>query len=278
MSKGEVGTSQRLSLTKRHLETTEGAELLDLLTEILEDGELDDVEIEVLSSWLQHTDSSVRIPGIYFLQEELAGILADGVISDSERHLLQNAILRVLPVSERERAKSKIAEFSAKQKAAHIQSSNLATEKQKSFISDLGGVCPDSMTKSAASELIDSLLVTRPTVRQQMVLRFWHRLDLSRAGVEGVSAWMDQWYDEDPDRRRAWELWKEESGDIGLRTPECVEKVPIGVGDQYLARVKAMPVQAGTNRHSGCGCLGTTAVFSIMVAVCVTSILLTIFK
>jgi len=72
-----------------------------------------------------------------------------------------------------------------------------------------------------------------------MVLRFWNRLDLSTAGVEGVSEWMDQWYEDDPHRLEAWELWKRESGDDGDRSPTSIESVPLGGGREYLGRVKA---------------------------------------
>ena len=116
---------------------------------------------------------------------------------------------------------------------------NRVTPKQLEFIHDLGGTCVDNVTKQQASEIIDCLLTSRPTVRQRMALRFWNRLDLLTTGVEGVSAWMDRWYEADLHRLEAWELWKQESGDNGGRSPASIDSVALGAGEEYLVRVKA---------------------------------------
>jgi hypothetical protein len=149
----------------------------------------------------------------------------------------------VLPITERERAKAKVAEATAREReeerADRAAAAKLVTPKQLEFIHELGGTCAENVTKWQASEIIDQLLAARPTVRQRMVLRFWNRLDLSTAGVEGVSAWMDRWYEDDPRRLEAWELWKRESGDDGGRSLASVDSVPLGAGQEYLVRVTA---------------------------------------
>jgi hypothetical protein len=241
----DVQTKRRSSvaLSRKDLATTEGLALLAVLERIMTDGCLTDQEIKELATWLEQTASTSTLPGLQFLREEVAGMLADGNVSEAECRLLRNAILRVLPVTERERVKAKIAEATARERAREREERTAAayrvTQKQLEYIRDLGGDCNETMTKQQASEIIDQLLESRPTVRQRMVLRFWNRQDLLKSGVEGVSAWMDRWYEEDPHRLEAWELWKRESGDTGDRSLVSVESVPLGAGQEYLARVKA---------------------------------------
>lgn len=235
MDAEQVKPRSSVALSKKNLDTVEGIALLTLLDRIMADGSLADQEIKELATWLEQTASTATLPGIHFLREEVAGVLADGGVSEAESRLLTKAILRVLPVTERERAKAKVAEATALERAA---AAKLVTQKQLEYIRNLGGTCAGNVTKWEASEIIDQLVATRPTVRQQMVLRFWNRLDLSSDGVEGVSEWMDQWYDEDPQRRDAWELWKQESRDDGSRSFTSIDSVPIGAGQKYLARVK----------------------------------------
>jgi len=243
MGNEQTKSRSPVALSKKSLETAEGIALLTLLERIMADGCLAAQEITELAAWLEQTASTSTLPGIHFLREEVAGILADGAVSEAESRLLQNAILRVLPVIERERVKAKIADAAAqerkREKEKRATTWNLVTPKQLEFIRDLGGTCAENVTKSQASEIIDQLLAARPTVRQRMVLRFWNRLDLSTAGVEGVTEWMDRWYEDDPRRLEAWELWKRESGDDGGRSPTSIDSVPLGAGQAYLVRVKA---------------------------------------
>ena len=173
-------------------------------------------------------------------------MLADCTISPGERKLLQGAVLRVLPTTQRARAKVRIADATAKVRtetrarafAEQEEADQWATPNQIAYIRDLGSTCPDGATRADASRLIEQLLATRPTTRQRMVLRFWDRPDLLSAGVDGVSAWMDQWYAEDPRRLEAWELWKRETVGSNARTGGAIELVPVGAGNQYLARLE----------------------------------------
>lgn len=259
---------QRIGLSKTDLATEVGQTLLNLLDNLVSDGALTDGEIKDLAAWLERTASTADLPGLHFLREEVAGVLADGKVSDGERRLLQTAILRVLPVTERERAKARISDrHAAERKAEQARwtvEQDAPTDSQRDYIRALGGTCPDSATRGEASQLIDSLLANRPTARQRMVLRFWNRLDLMHAGVDGVSAWMDRWYAEDPYRLEAWILWKREVGDAGDRSAEGVDRVPLGAGQEYLARVKVgapgAQVDRGENsqpvRARSGGCLG----------------------
>lgn len=239
MADEQAQRSSPVVLSKKNLATAEGIALLNLLERIMADGRLTDEEIKELAAWLEQTASTSTLPGIHFLREEVVGILADGSVSEAESRLLRNAILRVLPITERERAKAKVADATAQEREERAATWNRVTLKQLEYIRDLGGTCADSVTKQQASEIIDRLLTSRPTARQRMVLRFWNRLDLLTTGVEGVSAWMDRWYAEDPHRLEAWTLWKRESGDSGDRSPASIDSVPLGAGQEYLVRVKA---------------------------------------
>ena len=105
-----------VTLSNKGRATTEGLELLALLERIMADGSLAPQEITELAAWLEQTASTATLPGIHFLREEVAGILADGSVSEAENRLLQNAILRVLPVIERERVKAKVADAAAQER------------------------------------------------------------------------------------------------------------------------------------------------------------------
>jgi organic radical activating enzyme len=119
-----------------------------------------------------------------------------------------------------------------------------ATEKQIDFIRSLGGNPPRGLSRAGADELIPRLKAEQrekqarenlPTPRQTMVLRFWNRTDLVNASQWDVEQWLNQFYNEDPRRKEAWEVFKKENHDDGSqRDPSWV---PIGVGGSYLLRV-----------------------------------------
>ena len=119
-----------------------------------------------------------------------------------------------------------------------------ATEKQLQFIRDLGENPPAQLTKTAASSLIEELLAKQrksqssqqpPTPRQIMVLRFWNRMDLAQSSKWDVEQWLNQFYDEDPRRKAAWETFKSENGDDGSQHDPSW--VPIGIGESYLNKI-----------------------------------------
>jgi hypothetical protein len=114
------------------------------------------------------------------------------------------------------------------------------TDRQRDYIFALGGSIHAGATKGEASDAIEALLGQRPpTSRQQMVLRFWGRSREAGEGPGEISDWQDRFYSEDPDRKHAWELFKEESNDDGRQGDP--NRVPFGVGPEYLARIKRSP-------------------------------------
>jgi hypothetical protein len=161
-------------------------------------------------------------------------------ITMTARKRASAAIERVLPKGQRivARNQRERAEDAAAALAGTVARRELATAPQLKYLRALGVTPPEGMTKDQASETLDRLLSSRPSVsnRQMMVLRFWDSLSVAERGRYGVSEWMDVFYAEDRDRPAAWEWWKEENADCGHQDPP--EKVPVGIGPSYLARVK----------------------------------------
>lgn len=118
----------------------------------------------------------------------------------------------------------------------------LVTTRQLQYIKNLGGVGDPSMTRAEASAYIDILLrksnSDKPSVRQRAVLRFWGKDEMGALTRDEISDWMDDWYDEDPKRIQAWEIWKRRIGDDGLQNPELVSKTPCGQGFLVLREME----------------------------------------
>jgi len=112
-----------------------------------------------------------------------------------------------------------------------------ATERQLQYIRDLGGNPPAGITHADAAGMIKQLLARQqPTPRQMMVLRFWNKTDLMQSTKDEVAAWLGQFYNEDPRRKEAWEIFKQENEEDGSQHDPS--SVPIGVGESYLNRVR----------------------------------------
>jgi hypothetical protein len=243
MSNKRPKKGPRVTLTKKNIESDVGAELLRILEGITEDGELSDEEIAKLKKWLDNIPSDENMYAISFLKEMITDALQDGFIDQEERDQIHYGILRTLPKEIRESVQDEKLKVDRIKWEEEDRIYNLATERQLNYIRDLGGSCPPEATKDEASAIIDALLakrstVRRPTVRQMMVLRFWNRMDLINSSVDEISDWLDAWYEEDPDRLLAWELWKYENGDTGGRNRDLINIVPIGAGKTYLERIK----------------------------------------
>ena len=108
-----------------------------------------------------------------------------------------------------------------------------ATEGQLQYIRDLGGNPSAELSHADAGEIIKQLLARQqPTPRQMMVLRFWNRMDLTQSSKDEITAWLEQFYNEDPRRKAAWEAFKLKNGDDGSQHDPSW--VPIGAGKSYL--------------------------------------------
>lgn len=220
----------RVTITKKQLETEIGRKLVNFIKSISIDGKLTEIEINDLNILLAEINQDQYIPSVIFLKETLTDIFKDGKVDDIEKYNLMNSLCRVLPKEERDKITPNI-------QYTFEQIKDLATDRQKQYIKDLGGNWTSDMTKEEASNLIENLIEKRPTNRQIMVLRFWNRLDLMDAGIDGVSEWLDEFYGEDIRRREAWELWKQENNDDGGKTHERINTVLVGIGYEYLNRI-----------------------------------------
>ena len=258
--------SKRVTLTKNQAASQTGTALLTLLVEITSDGELSLGEVEKLRSWLDNNQAAADIAAVAWLRELIQDILADGKITPEERVDLILAIERVLPkeqrliATERRQAAEALTappieeeedeedtddDYQQLPEERSSKPWRPASEAQEQYIVALGGQVAEDMSMEQASKLIDSLLASSKSVsnRQMMVLRFWNRLDVAQGGKRAVSEWMDEWYDEDPDRQAAWSLWKEEHDDRGRQ--DNPTKVAIGIGERYLKRVKSGSTKSG---------------------------------
>jgi hypothetical protein len=276
---------RRLSLTKSQLREESGAALLDLLKDITSDGRLDRAETQRLAHWIAANRAN-EIPAVRHLARTVDRILADGILTADERLELHLGIEKILPVTERSIAR--VAREKAEQglsgprilkkDLAGMKCSELAevpnprdwrtgpiTERQLDYIEALGGSINPKATKGEASDLIESLLATRPpTNRQQMVMRFWNRSQQAGEGPAEISQWQERFYLEDPDRKSAWELFKEEFCDDGRQGNPS--RVPVGVGPQYLARIKRGPRRAPIQAPAGNGRAKSFAIAIVLVA------------
>lgn len=253
--------SRRLSLTKKQLQSQDAELFLALLVDTVSDGKVSESEVDRLKDWTTKMASS-DLPGVGFLREAISHAIADGCLSEADRLDIHLAIERVLPVTNRafsREARDK-AEIAAKPppkitrddlmqmrseidmrestERADYWREDAITEAQRSFIKSLGGRVLPSMTKGQASDLIEALLHDKPiSSRQQMVMRFWGRERQPNEGPREISDWLDSFHAEDPDRKRAWELFKDESEDNGLQGDPL--RVKFGVGPKFLQRIKS---------------------------------------
>jgi hypothetical protein len=108
-------------------------------------------DVTALAEWLNDAASVAGLPGLHFLREEIAAILADGIIREPDKRLLRQAIHRVLPVSERERARARFAESAARARETRKRESqaeaNLATPAQLEYIVRWGAPAPMALRR-----------------------------------------------------------------------------------------------------------------------------------
>lgn len=198
------------------------------------DGRLDVSEVNALDSFLRSDTSGIA--AIPYLRAITREALADSSISDTEAYALKRAFERIVPKEWRGIVSTHLASIGLpvfEYQAKPPWTEDEATHSQIEYIINLGGKFTPGMTKGEASELIDQLLDRRPpTPRQQMLLRFFNRLDLMQSTKDEVSIWIDQLYASDERLERAWERFKRETNqDPYERNPSVV---PIGAIKNYV--------------------------------------------
>ena len=115
-----------------------------------------------------------------------------------------------------------------------------ATANQKEVIRAFGADDSTDFSRVEADQVIARLFSKQakdanpvPLDRQMQILRFWDRIELALLSREAVAQWLNQFYDEDPRRRVAWEKFQADYGDLWQDDPFWV---PIGMGESYLTQ------------------------------------------
>lgn len=199
---------------------------------------------------------------IGFLVETLQEIVANGTVSESDLIDIYFALERVLPVTARrlseqaglrtfrpsapasliaggERHKAETGKPSVLHTSAEPDwRDEPMTDAQLEFIKRFRGSIAPVASKSEAGNLIERLLTDQPlSSRQEMMIKFWNHKPRTGEGPREVLAWMEDFHQEDPDRRKAWRLFRREHHDDVGWTAELLP-MAAGAGPAYLARVK----------------------------------------
>ncbi len=260
-----MGQIKRVTLTKKDAESPWGQRLIHQILAVSHDGELTIDEVRIVHARLREGPPTSN--AIAFLRALTTNILADGVLDAIETYELRRAMERVVPKTVRMQLTELLSgiglptteiEDDEDQRDAPSRSRRLAgdwrsdpvTQRQLSFIRELGGNANERMTKGAASELIDDLLERRPpTPRQLMLLRFFDRVDMAKRTKEEVSVWIDEFYATDERYERAWDQFKVDVGDD--RTIRDPQSVPIGEYRKYMRRGVAADSRRSAVQRSG---------------------------
>lgn len=124
------GRKRRLSLGAAQLRTGAGLELFALCQSVTEDGRLSKDDIIALKRWLDDNAHS-DLPGARLLFEVVAQIVADRVVTSTERQYLYEAIKKVLPPLERRHASKARRNLLAERREAQQAASDAAIRQEK---------------------------------------------------------------------------------------------------------------------------------------------------
>ena len=91
---------RKVTLTKAERESPPGRELIAMLLDLSDDGQVTREEMNRLREWLE-VDRGIDVAACAFLYEIVDTIAADGEITDDELDSLMPAIERVLPIDAR---------------------------------------------------------------------------------------------------------------------------------------------------------------------------------
>jgi hypothetical protein len=105
------------------------------------------------------------------------------------------------------------------------------------YLEALTGERPSGLSLQEASDRI-SAEVESPTGllshRQKMLVKFWSiEISGGQCTKQAFSEHLDNFYAADPNRKRAWELYKTEFGD-------SPKSIPVGIGTTYLEKIRSM--------------------------------------
>ena len=183
-----------------------------------------DEEARRLRDWLALYRAS-ELSKIGFLREALESMVARKTASEADLLDVHLAIVRVVPA---------LADAFDEATQPNWRDERLS-EVQMSLVTRSRGSISPLATKGEAAHMLARLFGEQPiTPRQAMAMRFWDRDPRPGESPLAISAWLEEFYQEDPDRRRAWNLfWAERARDAGES-----ELAADGVGQTYLVRIK----------------------------------------
>jgi len=220
---------QRLKLNEDEIATEEGAKFLTLLTQAYHEGINEEV-VRRLGIQLEGYRAS-SIPGIQRMINLMDAVLSDGKVEAFELMQVKNFIYHLVP-----------SHLLADNQAQHSNENKRdftphATERQLAYLEALTGERPSGLSMQEASDRISEEIEGATGLlshRQKMVVQFWNiEFTGGQCTKEKFSALLDNFYSEDPARKRAWELYKSEFGD----NPKSI---PLGIGATYLDKIKLM--------------------------------------
>lgn len=233
-------------MTNAEADSDRGKKLLNLIFDVCHDGALQIDEVARLHAFL--VEPPVSFAAIGYLRAITRQIVADDRIDDLEAYELKQAFARITPKNMRDVILTHLESIGLPLSGDRFSEktrrddggwrTHPATRAQVEYIANLGGKTAGGITKGEASELIEQLLEHRPpTPRQQMILRFFDRLDLSRTSKSEVSVWIDAMFaDETSQECKAWERFKRDTN----HDPHDldIEVVPIGAYLKYKQSVR----------------------------------------
>ena len=120
--------ARRVTLTKAERDSGVGQELIALLLDLSDDGQVTRDEMNRLRHWLE-VDRGVEFPACAFLYEIVETIAADGEIADAELDRLILGIERVLPNDVRSIAREKRKQHREARKVANAATRAAARAK-----------------------------------------------------------------------------------------------------------------------------------------------------
>ena len=121
---------RRVTLNKSQRDTSAGRELIRLLVELSEDGQVTRDEMERLRAWLE-VDRGIDLPACAFLYEIVDTISADGDITEDELDRLALGIERVLPNDVRISARDKRRELREARKRERMAKRTVEREQAR---------------------------------------------------------------------------------------------------------------------------------------------------
>jgi hypothetical protein len=214
------------AVSQRQVLQERAATLLGILRHANADKPLAEEEVRQLRDWLvafRGTD----LQAIGFLREAMDSVVTKRAACDGDLLDIYLAIGRAIPVA---RGFDEGGTWREEPMSA----------AQQSFVNRFRGSLAGTATKGEAAYLLERLLNELPlSARQVAVAKFWGHATEDQGPLDVLDR-LEAFYAQDPNRRRAWDLFCAE-------VPEGEREMALirpGTGEQYCERIKAGGVLA----------------------------------